>query len=314
MNDLLASVKGTEVPGRPGVATEQHDLEAGLPPAETSTNDKQMDVFFESVATIKALLLDIRRKQGELQAAHERSKMVTRTDDMKRVRDQMQDDITEVGRIAHKAKGRLEALDKANEAAHRKAGCGPGSSSERTRTAVTAALKKKLKDIMGDFQVLRQRLNEEYREVVERRVYTVTGERASEAEIDRMIETGESETIFQKAILEQGRGHVLDTLVEIQERHAAVRELERSLLDLHQVFLDMAVLVEAQGEMLDNIESQVSKARDHVESGVTHLVEAKKMQKKTRKLMCCILVTVLIIIALIVILVVKPWNLVNKQQ
>ena len=49
---------------------------------------------------------------------------------------------------------------------------------------------------------------------------------------------------------------VLDTLVEIQERHAAVRELERSLLDLHQVFLDMAVLVEAQGEMLDNIESQ----------------------------------------------------------
>jgi len=39
-------------------------------------------------------------------------------------------------------------------------------------------------------------------------VYTVTGERASEAEVDRMIETGESETIFQKAILEQGRGHV----------------------------------------------------------------------------------------------------------
>lgn len=49
---------------------------------------------------------------------------------------------------------------------------------------------------------------------------------------------------------------MLDTLVEIQERHAAVRELERSLLDLHQVFLDMAVLVEAQGELLDNIESQ----------------------------------------------------------
>ena len=47
--------------------------------------------------------------------------MVTRTDDMKRVRDQMQDDITEVGRIAHRAKGRLEALDKANEAAQRKA-------------------------------------------------------------------------------------------------------------------------------------------------------------------------------------------------
>ena len=46
------------------------------------------------------------------------------------------------------------------------------------------------------------------REVVERRTYTVTGQKASAEEIDRLIETGESEQIFQKAILEQGRGHV----------------------------------------------------------------------------------------------------------
>ena len=56
---------------------------------------------------------------------------------------------------------------------------------------------------------------------------------------------------------------VADTLAEIQERHDAVKELEKSLLDLHQIFLDMAVLVEAQGEMLDNIGAQVS---------VTHVV------------------------------------------
>ena len=51
---------------------------------------------------------------------------------------------------------------------------------------------------------------------------------------------------------------VLDTLAEINERHEAVKELEKSLMELHQVFLDMAVLVEAQGEMLDNIEQQVA--------------------------------------------------------
>lgn len=42
-------------------------------------------------------------------------------------------------------------------------GCGVGSSSERTRTAITAALKKKLKDVMGEFGVLRQKLQQEYR-------------------------------------------------------------------------------------------------------------------------------------------------------
>jgi syntaxin 1B/2/3 len=50
-----------------------------------------------------------------------------------------------------------------------------GSTSERTRTSITAGLKKKLKDLMGDFSELRSRIHEEYREVVERRVYTVTG-------------------------------------------------------------------------------------------------------------------------------------------
>lgn len=43
---------------------------------------------------------------------------------------------------------------------------------------------------------------------MERRTYTVMGQKASPEEIDRLIETGESETIFAKAILEQGRGQV----------------------------------------------------------------------------------------------------------
>ena len=72
-----------------------------------------------------------------------------------------------------------------------------------------------------------------------------------------LLHAGQAETIFQRAILEQGRGRVLDTLAEIQERNRAVKDLEASLLELHQIFLDMAVLVEAQGEMLDNIEQQV---------------------------------------------------------
>ena len=54
------------------------------------------------------------------------------------------------------------------------------------------------------------RLAAEYREVVERRVYTVTGQHAGGEEIEHLIETGESEMIFQKAILEQGRGYVSD--------------------------------------------------------------------------------------------------------
>ena len=88
---------------------------------------------------------------------------------------------------------------------------------------------------MGAFTDLRTRLGAEYREAVGRRVYTVTGTRPDDAVVDAMIASGESEAVFQKAILEQGRGHVVDTLADVQDRHEAVRELEASLLDLHQV-------------------------------------------------------------------------------
>ncbi|KAL3134903.1 hypothetical protein ABBQ32_007869 [Trebouxia sp. C0010 RCD-2024] len=312
MNDLMGNVRGNDIPTRPGAGV---DLEAGpapVPAQPVDATDRHMEEFFKQVTDIKAQLALIKKNQEKLLIAHERSKTITRSAEMKEIRERMQEDIDEVNKIAHGLKARLDALARMNEAALKRPGCEAGSSSERTRTAITAALCKKLKDLMGEFQNLRLRLQDEYREVVERRAHIVTGRKPTEAEVDNMIDTGESETIFQKAILEQGRGHVLDTLAEINERHEAVKELEKSLMELHQVFLDMAVLVEAQGEMLDNIEQQVGKARDHVESGVNELVQAKKYQKSTRKWMCCGLVILLIIIAVIVVVAIRPWRYANK--
>lgn len=122
--------------------------------------------------------------------------------------------------------------------------------------------------------------------------------------IDR---AGESETFLQKAIQEQGRGRVLDTIKEIQERHDAVKEMEKNLKELHQVFLDMAVLVEAQGEQLDDIESHVARANSFVRSGADRLQGARAYQKNTRKWTCYAII-LLLIIALIVILSLKPWD------
>ncbi|RZC92922.1 hypothetical protein C5167_007245 [Papaver somniferum] len=88
---------------------------------------------------------------------------------------------------------------------------------------VNGAAQKKLKDKMAEFQTLRQHISREHREDVERRVFTVTGSRADEQIIDQLIVTGDSDQILQKAIQEHGRGQVMDSLAEIQERHGAVK-------------------------------------------------------------------------------------------
>ena len=79
-------------------------------------------------------------------------------------------------------------------------------------------------------------------------------------------------------------------------------------MELHQIFLDMAVLVEAQGEMLDNIEKQVGRSVEYVQGGTAALQDAKQLQKKTRKWMCIGIIVLLVIAAIIVIVVVKPWQ------
>ncbi|KAF8118704.1 hypothetical protein N665_0002s0019 [Sinapis alba] len=302
MNDLL---KGSfELPR--GQSSREGDVELG-----EQGGDQGLDDFFKKVQDIDKQYEKLNKLLKKLQAAHEESKAVTKAPAMKAIKKKMEKDVDEVGSIARFIKGKLEELDRENLANRQKPGCAKGSGVDRSRTATTLSLKKKLKDKMAEFQVLRENIQQEYREVVDRRIFTVTGQRADEDTIDELIETGNSEQIFQKAIQEQGRGQVMDTLAEIQERHDAVRDLEKKLLDLQQIFMDMAVLVDAQGEMLDNIESQVSSAVDHVQSGNTALQRAKSLQKNSRKWMCIAIIILLIVVAVIVVGVLKPWK--NKN-
>lgn len=83
-----------------------------------------------------------------------------------------------------------------------------GSHEERTRTTITNSLKTKLADLMQEFTTLRNNITSHYRSVVDRRYEIVTGEKASDDQLDQLIETGEAENLFQKAILSQGRGKV----------------------------------------------------------------------------------------------------------
>lgn len=267
-----------------------------------------LENFFKQVTEVEKQYGKLDGLLKKLQDAHIESKAVTKVPAMKAIKQRMEKDIDEVGKVSRYMKSKIEELDKENLANRQKPGCGKGTALDRTRTATTSSLKKKLKDKMAEFQILRETIHQEYREIVERRVFTVTGTRADEETIERLIETGDSEQIFQKAIQEQGRGQIMATVAEIHERHDAVREVERKLLDLQQIFMDMAVLVDAQGDLLDNIESQVSSAVDHVQQGNTALQRAKTLQKNSRKWMCIAIIILLIIVAIIVVAVIKPWS------
>ncbi|KAH0764304.1 hypothetical protein KY285_000175 [Solanum tuberosum] len=280
---------------------DSHGIEMG------DTGGVNLDKFFEDVEAIKDELKNLEKIYAQLQSSNEKSKTLHNAKAVKDLRSKMDDDVSMALKKAKFIKVRLEALDRSNASNRSLPECGPGSSSDRTRTSVVNGLRKKLHESMNQFNELRQKMASEYRETVQRRYYTVTGENPDEAVLDTLISTGQSETFLQKAIQEQGRGQVMDTIMEIQERHEAVKEIERNLKELHQVFLDMAVLVESQGEQLDDIESQVNRANSYVRGGAQQLQVARKHQKNTRKWTCFAIILLLIII-LIVVLSIQPWK------
>lgn len=302
MNNLLLDSSAEK-----DLSSMEGDIELGIPLQSIKT-DYGMDDFFKQVKEIDVLMEKLIKNLKNLQKANEETKSVTKASAMRAIKKRMDKDMDEVGKVARGIKMMLEELDRDNLANRKKPGCELRTAVDRSRISMTVSLKKKLKDSMNDFQRLRQTIHDEYREVVERRVFTVTGSKPTEEMIEQLIETGDSEQIFQKAINKLGRGQVIDALEEIQERHDTAKEIEKKLLELQQVFMDMAMLVEAQGELLDNIEIQVANAMNHVQNGTEALHTAKNLQKSSRKCMMIAIILLLVIAAIVVLAILKPWK------
>nr|XP_043629225.1 syntaxin-related protein KNOLLE [Erigeron canadensis] len=279
------------------------DLEAG--DLEMHHPDQNLTSFLQEAELVKQEMNSIRDTLTRLESANQESKSLHNPESLKSNRRKINGEIMNVLKKAKTIKSRLEEMDRANAESRRLSGCKMGTPIDRTRTAVANGLRKKLKELMMDFQVLRQRMMTEYKETVGRRYFTVTGEEANEEVIEKIISSGSDgqggEEFLSRAIQEHGRGKVLETVVEIQDRHDAAKEIETSLLELHQVFLDMAVMVEAQGEKMDNIEDHVMNAAHYVNAGTKNLKTAKGYQRSSRKCMCIGIILLLIIILVIVI-------------
>ncbi|KAG2263299.1 hypothetical protein Bca52824_070378 [Brassica carinata] len=304
MNDLLSRSFKRSVADD---SSPPHSHSIEMPKAKHSGGNN-LDKFFLDVEEVNSDLKELDRLCRSLQVSHDKSKTLHNAKAVKELKDKMDSDVSKALKTAKRVKGNLQALDHANEANRSLPEGGPGSSSDRQRMAVVNGLRKKLKDAMDHFMRVRETISTEYRDTIHRLYFTVTGENPDEGTVDHLISTGESETFVQKAIQEQGRGRILDTINEIQERHDAVKDIEKSLNELHQVFLDMAVLVQNQGEQLDTIEDSLKRTNTIIRSGADQLVKARFYQKNTRKWTCYAVLILIIIVVLVVLFTVKPWE------
>ncbi|KAJ4919274.1 hypothetical protein JOQ06_022234 [Pogonophryne albipinna] len=89
----------------------------------------------------------------------------------------------------------------------------------------------------------------------------------------------------------------------IKDRETNIRQLESDILDVNQIFKDLAVMIHDQGEMIDSIEANVENAEVHVERGTEQLQRAVYYQQKSRKRMCIIAMVCSIVLVILAIII-----------
>lgn len=101
--------------------------------------------------------------------------------------------------------------------------------------------------------------------------------------------------------------------VELQmvtDRNNDLINLESDMTDLNQIFKDLAVIIQDQGETIDNIEMNVEVTLDTVIFANEKLIDANFLNKKARKKKMClwlILVMFLIVVAVVLYFIIKPY-------
>jgi len=94
---------------------------------------------------------------------------------------------------------------------------------------------------------------------------------------------------------------ILSIEVMANQREAETRQIYRSVVELAEIFKDLAVLVVDQGTILDRIDYNIEQAAVQTHRAVAELDQTRKYQKSARAKYCIILLCVLIMGLLIVI-------------
>ncbi|XP_027799069.1 syntaxin-19 [Marmota flaviventris] len=114
----------------------------------------------------------------------------------------------------------------------------------------------------------------------------VAGKEVPEEEVNDMLHQGKWE-VFNESLLTE-INITKAQLSEIEQRHKELVNLENQVKDLRDLFIQISLLVEEQGESINNIEMIVNSTKDYVNNTKEKFGLAVKYKKRNPcRILCC---------------------------
>lgn len=162
-----------------------------------------------------------------------------------------------------------------------------GSNSAITRIARTqyACLSNGFRDVMFDYNEVEMSHRENCKAQIQRQM-EIVGRDVTGEDIEEMIEKGQL-NIFTDNVVSEGRT-ARSALSQIEKRHQELVDLESRINGIHEIFLDIALLVEEQGPMLTTIQTNVQKTDEGIQDALVKLRTAKRHDRDNpfKKMFC----------------------------
>ncbi|XP_076670071.1 syntaxin 1A isoform X1 [Andrena cerasifolii] len=237
--------------------------------------DDFMTEFFAEVEEIREMIDRIQTNVEDVKKKHSAILSAPQTDE--KVKMELEDLMSDIKKTANKVRAKLKVIEQNIEQEEH---TNKSSADLRIRKTQHSTLSRKFVEVMTEYN----RTQTDYRERCKGRIQRqleITGKTTTNEELEAMLEQGNPAVFTQGIIMETQQAK--QTLADIEARHADIIKLENSIRELHDMFMDMAMLVESQGEMIDRIEYHVEHAVDYVQTATQDTKKALKYQSKARR-------------------------------
>uniref|UniRef100_A0A1B0CMS6 Putative snare protein syntaxin 1 n=1 Tax=Lutzomyia longipalpis TaxID=7200 RepID=A0A1B0CMS6_LUTLO len=248
-------------------------------PDEVAVNvegrDGFMDDFFNEVEEIREMIDKIQTNVEEVKKRHSAILSAPQSDE--KTKQELEDLMADIKKTANRVRTKLKGIEQNIEQEEQ---ANKSSADLRIRKTQHSTLSRKFVEVMTEYN----RTQTDYRERCKGRIQRqleITGRTTTNEELEEMLEQGNPAVFTQGIIMETQQAK--QTLADIEARHADIIKLENSIRELHDMFMDMAMLVESQGEMIDRIEYHVEHAMDYVQTATQDTKKALKYQSKARR-------------------------------
>lgn len=250
-----------------------------------------MDSFFADISDIQDTIRQIDDNVNRISDLHSRSLNNMDEASQQQAQQQLASMSSETSRLTNAVKNKIRTLDSQTARL-------PNSGDKNVRKTQIGAQKNRFKETIQRYQQVEQTYRKKYRDRAERQ-YKIVKPDASPEEVKAAIEDDSGQQIFSQALLNSNRyGEARGALREVQSRHEDIKKIEKTLVELAQLFQEIDILITEQGEQIDVIDQHATAVETDMQAGLQATNKAVDSARKARKkrIICFIIIIVILIV------------------